>query len=335
MILSISRRTDIPNYYSDWFYNRIKDGFLYVKNPMNPHQISRIALSRDLVDCIVFWTKNPEPMIARLHELEGYAYYFQFTLTGYGRDIEPNVPHKKKHMIPVFQRLSDRIGSSRVVWRYDPILFNDTYTEAYHIQAFGQIAEALSGYTKRCVISFVDTYAKNRAAMRALGIRQDVSCGWESSNGQAKNDVCKASGNSLDGLKIFVGKLAYMARQYGMEITSCAEELDLSDCGIGHSSCIDRILIEEITGYAMEAGKDKNQRASCGCVESIEVGAYHTCLNGCKYCYANISQEQVQKNYMAFDADSPLLCGRIVDGDRVTDRKTRSLRKGQMEITFI
>ena len=106
MILSVSRRTDIPNYYSDWFYNRIKEGFLYVRNPMNPHQVSKILLSPELIDCIVFWTKNPEPMFARLHELKNYAYYFQFTLTGYGGDMEPNVPHKKNHMISVFRRLA-------------------------------------------------------------------------------------------------------------------------------------------------------------------------------------------------------------------------------------
>ena len=107
MILSVSRRTDIPNYYSDWFYNRIKEKYLYVRNPMNAHQISKIDISPEVVDCIVFWTKNPEPMIDRLDELTAYNYYFQFTLTGYGKDIERNIPHKKEHMIPVFQKLSD------------------------------------------------------------------------------------------------------------------------------------------------------------------------------------------------------------------------------------
>ena len=116
MILSVSRRTDIPNYYSDWFYNRIREGYVYVRNPMNPHQISRIALSPETVDCIVFWTKNPEPMFERLEELSAYSYYFQFTLTGYGKEIECNIPHKKEKMIPIFQRLSEKIGSNRVVW---------------------------------------------------------------------------------------------------------------------------------------------------------------------------------------------------------------------------
>ena len=313
MILSVSRRTDIPNYYADWFYNRIKEGFLYVKNPMNPHQVSRIALSPRLVDCIVFWTKNPESMLTRLQELDDYAYYFQFTLTGYGRDIEPNVPHKKNKMIPVFQKLSDTIDSRRVIWRYDPILFNDTYTEEYHLRAFEQIADALRGYTKKCIISFVDIYAKNRTAMKMLGAREPVSA----------NDYEDI--DYIRNLKIFATKLGEIAHRNGMEIATCAEKIDLSDCGIAHSNCIDRALMEEITGYAINVGKDKNQRAECGCVESIEVGTYHTCLNGCKYCYANDSWEKAERNFKAYDADSPLLCGKIEDGDKITERKVSRL----------
>lgn len=311
MVLSVSRRTDIPNYYSDWFYNRVKEGFLCVKNPFNPHQVSRIGLSPDLVDCIVFWTKNPEPMFARLHELDGYKYYFQFTLTGYGRDIEPYVPHKKEKMISVFRNLSDMVGSRRVVWRYDPILFNHTYTETYHLRAFEQIADALAGYTKRCVVSFVDTYVKNKAAMKALDIRDPI-------------EACEGGEKAV---KLFAEKIAGVAHRNGMEITTCAERIDLSDCGIAHGSCIDRTLIEDIVGYAMDGKKDKNQRKECGCMESIEVGTYHTCRNGCKYCYANDSREKVERNYRAYDADSPLLCGRIEQGDKITERKVRLLRK--------
>ena len=149
MILSASRRTDIPNYYSEWFYNRIKDGYLYVRNPMNAHQISKIALSPEVVDCIVFWTKNPEPMFSRLEELDAYQYYFQFTLTGFGSDMERNVPHKKEHMIPIFQKLAGKIGREKVIWRYDPIIFTDKYTPEYHLKAFGQIAGELHGYTSK------------------------------------------------------------------------------------------------------------------------------------------------------------------------------------------
>ena len=160
MILSVSRRTDIPNYYSEWFYNRIKEGFLYVRNPMNAHQVSEIKITPDVVDCIVFWTKNPLPMMKRLNETKDYNYYFQFTLTGYGNDVEVNLSNKKTEMIPVFQELSEKIGKQKVIWRYDPIFFSDRYTKEYHLKAIKSIAEALSGYTEKCVISFVDIYPK-------------------------------------------------------------------------------------------------------------------------------------------------------------------------------
>lgn len=304
MIVSASRRTDIPCYYSEWFYNRIKEGFLYVRNPMNFHQVSRIDLSPHIVDCIVFWTKNPKPMMSRLEELDEYKYYFQFTLTGYGRDIELFVPHKKNEMIPVFQKLSHQIGSSRVIWRYDPILFNEIYTEEYHIKAFGQIARALKGYTKKCVISFVDIYLKNKRNMTALKVYEKES---------AK-------------LEAFAAKLSEISHQNGIRIASCAEKIDLAKYGIEHNCCIDKSLIEEITGYKIQSFKDKNQRIECGCMESVEIGAYDTCQNGCKYCYANKSGKIVEKNSFCYDANSPLLCGKITEGDKITERKLKSFK---------
>lgn len=308
MILSVSRRTDIPNYYSDWFFNRIKEGFLYVRNPMNLRQISRIDLSPEVVDCIVFWTKNPGPMMDRLGELKNYPYYFQFTLTGYGQDMERNVPHKKEVMIPVFQKLSERIGSEKVIWRYDPIIFTKEYTPEYHIKAFGQMADALRGYTKRCIISFVDFYVKNRKTMQQLGT-------YELEEKE---------------LKSFAKELAAMAHRNGMSIATCAEKIDLSECGIGHSYCIDKEHIEEILGCKISGAKDKNQRAECGCVESIEVGTYDTCKNGCKYCYANGSGKTLLANCNAYNPESPLLCGEVLVDDKITERKVKSLKEGQM-----
>lgn len=265
MILSVSRRTDIPNYYSDWFLNRIKAGYLYVRNPINPHQISRISLSPEVVDCIVFWTKNPKPMLGRLDELKDYPFYFQFTLTGYGRDVEPGLPDKRTGLIPVFRELSDRIGSSRVIWRYDPILFNGRYTPQYHRKAFREIAESLRGYTDRVVISFLDMYAKIEKNMERL----------------------KAAELPEKELLALAEKLAQIAESNGMTIESCAERMDLQKQGIRHGSCIDRKRIEQLTGCRLKVSKDRNQRPECGCIESVEVGVYDTCLNGCSYCYAN------------------------------------------------
>ncbi len=303
MILSVSRRTDIPNYYSQWFYNRIKEGFVYVRNPMNTHQVSRIEITPDVVDCIVFWTKNPEPMMERLEELSAYHYYFQFTLTGYGRDMEPGIPHKREKMIPVFQALSDRIGKEKVIWRYDPIIFSQRYTPAYHLKAFEQIAMALKGFTEKCVISFVDEYAKNRKNMELLGA-------YEMDRYQ---------------LSEFAKKISQIAKRNGMDTGSCAESIDLAECGIKHNCCIDKELIEKIIGGRIKAGKDRNQRAECGCMESVEIGAYHTCKNGCKYCYANSSAENVARNCSKYDPTSPILCGAIAENDRITQRRVRSL----------
>ncbi len=168
MILSVSRRTDIPNYYSRWFINRLKSGYLYVRNPMNPHQVSRIDLSPEVVDCIVFWTKNPENMIGQLEELREYMYYFQFTLTGYGREVEPNLPDKREKLIPVFRQLSEKIGRQRVIWRYDPIFISRKYTVEYHLKAFAEIAVRLADYTVRVVISSMDLYAKTKRIAAGL-----------------------------------------------------------------------------------------------------------------------------------------------------------------------
>lgn len=304
MILSVSRRTDIPNYYSDWFYNRLEEGYVYVRNPVNPHQISRIELSPETVDCIVFWSKNPEPMIDRLNELVDYPYYFQFTLTGYGRDIERNIPHKKEKMIPVFQRLSEKISSRRVIWRYDPILFSGRYTPEYHLNAMEQIAAALEGYTQKCVISFVDIYAKNKKKLLEAGV-YDIS--------------------EMD-LRKFAVEVSRIVGKYGITPASCAEAINLEQCGIVHNSCVDKELIEDITGYPLKAAKDRNQRKECGCLESIDIGTYHTCRNGCIYCYANSSEEWVKRNSNTYDCKGALLCGVITEEDRITQRKVKLLR---------
>lgn len=304
MILSVSRRTDIPNYYSDWFIGRIKEGFLYVRNPMNEHQISRIDLSPDVVDCIVFWTKNPVKIMDKLDCLQDYTYYFQFTLTGYGKEIEPNLPDKKQDLIPAFKKLSERIGREKVIWRYDPILISRRYTAEYHIKAFEEIAGSLAGYTERVVISFIDLYAKTQRNTSGLDIRALTE----------------------EEMIYLAGKMAEIASKYNLMIETCAEKIDLQDMGIRHGSCIDRELIEKITGCKLKASKDKNQRAECCCAESVEVGTYHTCLSGCKYCYANFSDDKVKKKVCLYDVNSPILCGSIGPEDRITDRKVKSLK---------
>jgi len=285
---------------------------LYVRNPMNAHQISRINLSPEIVDCIVFWSKNPAAMIDRLDELDAYKYYFQFTITGYGKDVEAGLPDKKEVIIPTFQELSKKIGKDKVIWRYDPILINDKYTVEYHIRAFTQIAEALKDYTTKVIISFVDLYAKTQRNTKGLMIK-DIS-------NQEMKDIAK--------------QMAEIAHRNGLEVESCAELIDLEDVGVQHGCCIDKKLIEQIIGCPLKGGKDKNQRMECGCFESVEVGTYNTCKNGCKYCYANYNTEQVISQSHLYDPNSPILCGVIDEenGDKINDRKVESLKENQISL---
>ena len=308
MILSVSRRTDVPNYYSDWFINKIKEGFLYVRNPMNAHQVSRIDLSPDVVDCIVFWTKNPKKMIDKLEYLRDYVYYFQFTLTGYGKDIEPYLPDKREELISTFKELSKKIGKEKVIWRYDPILISKRYTMDYHLKAFEEIAGNLADYTERVIISFVDLYAKTQRNTRGLHIQQ-----------MTKEDMIHLA-----------SEMVQIAKRYHLVMETCAEQINLQEVGIQHGSCIDKKLIEKILGCKLIGQKDKNQRAECGCLESVEVGTYNTCLNGCKYCYANFNDEKVKENVKLYNENAPLLCGNITQDDKITDRKVKSLKDTQI-----
>jgi len=310
MIISASRRTDIPAYFSDWFFNRIKAGEVLVRNPLNTRQVSRINLSPDVVDCIVFWTKNPKPMLERLDELKGYHYYFQFTLNSYGNDVEANIP--KREIINTFKTLSEKIGKEKVIWRYDPIFINEKYTIDYHERSFNEIADALKDHTEKCTISFIDFYSNIKSNMKNLGIIEL---------------------DNIEKRKI-AEKLSKIAFSYGLKMDTCAEDIELADPGITHAKCIDDSLISRIIGCPLKAEKDKNQRLACGCVASIDIGLYNACRNGCKYCYANHSQNTVISNFQQYDKDSPLLCSRIEEADKIYERHVESLKQKQEQIVF-
>lgn len=259
MILSVSRRTDIPAFYSDWFFYRIKAGFVDVRNPMNIHRISRIDIRPSVVDCIVFWTKNPRAMIGRLDELSGYKYYFQFTVNPYDKHIEEEVPLKRS-AFDTFRELSDKIGPEKVIWRYDPIFLSDRMDVAYHIRYFEEIAKRLSGFSNRCVISFIDLYKRVQTNTSRLNIREPSDA----------------------EIQILAKSFVSIANSYGFIIQTCAEHIDLSGCGIEHGACIDPLLISNIIGScALNVKKDKNQRKECGCVESVDIGEYNTCCHHC------------------------------------------------------
>ena len=310
MIISASRRTDIPTYYSEWFFNRLREGYVLVRNPMNARQISRISLSPEAVDGIVFWTKNPVPMLSRLGELEPYPYYFQFTLTAYGRDVEPNLPGKNGVLIPAFQELSRMAGRERVVWRYDPIFLSDRYTVEYHCRYFRVLAAKLGEYTEKCTVSFLDFYRSTARNMRSLHIREMTAA-------QQRE---------------MMERFSEIAGEYGLYIDTCSEAISLEDLGISHASCVDRERLERIGGYRLKVGRDRNQREECGCAASVDIGAYDTCGNGCLYCYATDSRPRAAERVRAHRPDSPILFGTVGPEDVIREREAVSLREQQLSL---
>lgn len=297
MIISASRRTDIPAFYSDWLCNRVKEGFVLVRNPVIKHQVSKIDLSPGAVDCFVFWTKNSEPFMKKLSALKNYYYYFQYTITGYGKMFEPNVPSLNES-ISTFIKLSGLVGKERVIWRYDPVIITPVWTVNNHIRNFNAIADQFSGYTTRCVISFVDYYKKIMKNLAPIAHYQITN-----------EQIAEIAYNfSLAGTAS------------GIEIVTCAEDVDLSEYKIFHGKCIDDKLIEEISGVKLKIGKDKKQRSACGCVESIDIGEYNSCPHGCLYCYANSNMDKVRENYSEYSPSSGLQLGQLTDEDVVFEK---------------
>lgn len=300
MIISASRRTDIPAFYSDWFFKRLEAGYCDVRNPMSPSQVSRIQLNPDVVDCIVFWTKNPEPMRDKLHLLKDYNYYFQFTITPYSHKLEKCVPDIA-NMTCLAHELADKIGNNKVVWRYDPILLSADYSVKEHIKQFRLLAKAMSGASKKCVISFYDEYKP------VVGISQP----------------------NLEEIDDLAAEFQIIAGEHGFVLETCSEVIDLTKYGIQNGKCIDDRLISEIVGQPLVLNKDKGQRKECGCVMSIDIGAYSSCRHGCVYCYAQ-KAVQLQKHKL----DSTMLLGELQPNDKVVEKNMVSFRKGYVEETF-
>lgn len=298
MIISVSRRTDIPACHADWFFRRLQEGFVLVRHPMNPRRVSRVCLSPEVVDGFVFWTKNPLPMLERLSLLKEYAYYFQFTLTPYGRDAEPGLPSKRDVLIPAFRKLSSLLGRHRVIWRYDPVFLSRTYTFEYHVRWFERLAALLAPCTEKCVISFLDVYRDTKRNMASLGLRDFPP----------------------DMQAELAGKLAEAAHAYGLRVESCAEDMDLSRFGIAHGRCVDADLIGRTGNVSLKVNRDGNQRPACGCAQSIDIGAYGSCRHGCLYCYAGAGRAGEEGQ----NSDSPLLIGTLHGEDVVTDRVMHS-----------
>ena len=299
MIISASRRTDIPAFYSDWFMNRVRAGFFHRVNPFNSNQVSAFSLKPEDVDAVCFWTKNPSPLLKHLDELDerGLNYYFQFTLNTYGREFEPHVPSLEER-VATLCTLADRIGAERVVWRYDPVILTSVTPVSWHLERAEELAGRLGFATRRLVFSFYDCYGRGQgrlhAALQGTGmVLADITAPEQA-----------AELNSL------VRGFKEIADRHGLRVFSCSEELDLSAAGIEHGACIDGGLIRELFGGAPTQKKDKNQRPACRCVESVDMGSYNTCLFRCSYCYANFNEAQIETNCRKHVPDSPSLIGR-------------------------
>jgi hypothetical protein len=279
MIISASRRTDIPAFYGKWFYNRIRAGYLETRNPHNSRQIKTIDLSPDKIDCLVFWTKDPLPFMKGLSLIKNYSYYFLFTLNAYPTSIERFLK-PTADLLGTFRQLSELLGPERVIWRYDPILFCRGIDLDFHLKNFSFLAVKLSGYTTKCIFSFLDHYKKTVRQMRKFGLTEpEIS---------VKRELLK--------------KLREIASINKIVMTACAEPEDYSDLEIGKASCIDPALIEILGGRSLKKAPDPYQRQYCGCCCSVDIGAYNSCKHGCLYCYAN---NDVQKSWDYYRKHDP------------------------------
>jgi ribosomal protein S18 len=280
MIISASRRTDIPAFYAEEFMQAIRTGYFDYSNPYFPSQKKRISFSAKEIDVIVFWTKNPKPLMKFLPELDqkGYKYYFQFTLNDYPISIEPNL-NPIAERLQTFIDLSKKIGKDKVIWRYDPIIISKTTPLEFHFERIEFLAQQLKNHTNRLVISFVDFYKK---ALKSLNSIDTIDV------------VSDLYAKELRQLAEFVSK---QGRINSMEVATCSEKVDLSNYGIRHGSCIDGALIQKLFNISKNFPKDKNQRNECKCVQSLDIGQYNTCKSNCTYCYASKSIGSTEVNH--------------------------------------
>lgn len=276
---------------------------------MNYNQVHKIDLNPNVVDCIIFWTKNPKDMMDNLYLLKDYHFYFQFTLNPYDKTIESRIPEKSM-LIHTFMRLSDMIGKNRIIWRYDPIILSSNISKHYHYEHFEYLAEKIHKFTNKCVISFIDLYVKTKRNVKDLNLMPITT----------------------EDMREIALNLASIVNKYGITIETCCEQIELGDLGIRHGKCIDDKLISEIIGVNLSVENDKNQRQNCGCVKSIDIGAYNTCEHGCLYCYANFSRNTVINNVKKHDSQSPMLIGNLRKDDKVYIREMFSYREKQLSI---
>ena len=293
MIYHASMRTDIPAFYSEWFYQRIQAGWFAVRNPYNDQSVVRHSLSPNVTDLLMFCTKNPQPMLSRLHLLKDYRQSWHITITPYGHDIEPNVPPKQE-VINSVQCLAAAIGQDNIAWRYDPILITDKYSVEYHIHAFGKMAAMLKNSVSSVIISFVSIYPKLRTL--APFIREVTS----------------------EEKHIIIGRFSEIAKQCGIPLKLCAEPHIYDPQMVDQSGCETLAGLENKIGCSIRLPHTKPKRPHCNCYLGIDMGSYNSCPHLCRYCYANNQTHEVTAAFNGHDPLSPILIGMIQDGKMIT-----------------
>ena len=295
MILSVSERCDIVAFYMEWFCNRLQAGFLDVRNPFYPKQVSRIILDKEHIEAIVFCTKNPEPLYRRIKEIP-YPFILHVTITPYLNDIEPFVPDKKK-TIAIAKKISQEIGKDRVIIRYDPIFISPKYNIDYHKKMFTRLCEEINGYASRIIISFVDlkrNTLKNRKILNMEPLTRE----------------------KVDTLASFMGKVA--AKNH-LVISTCAENLSLEKFGFQNIPCTPEVSIQRLLNNQKKYRQNKT-RENCSCIDMVDIGSYNTCPHFCRYCYANYEEKQVLSNEKQHDPTSSLLIGHLNTDDIVKEK---------------
>ena len=309
MIINTGGRTDIPAFYAKWLINRIREGYVYVRNPYNPLHVTKYELNPDVVDCLAFCTKNPEPILKYLDEIDKFKQYWFVTITPYGKEIEPNVPEKTK-VIESFKALSNHVGIDSIGWRYDPIFLDEIYNVERHIEEFNKMAKALKGYTHNCTISFLDLYEKVKV------------------NAPKLRPPTKTE-------QIEIAKAFYkIGKENNMTIYGCCEKDYLADYGIDCSGCMSKEIIEKSIGTILNLPKKKNIRENCNCLMGNDVGAYNSCMHLCKYCYANANKKLVLENVKKHKEDSPFLIGEGQKEDTITIANQKSWREENNQLSI-
>ncbi len=295
MILNVSGRTDIPAFYSEWFYNRYKQGFVDVRNPFFRKNISRIYFKD--VDLIVFCTKNPIPILKYLKNFDK-PILFHITLTPYKKDIEPNLPPKGK-IIEAIRQLSNVLGVDNIYVRYDPILINDKYTIEYHVKAFNHMCKLLNGYVKHIIISFIDDYK----------------------NVRNNKDVLKLKELTNEDYRQIGINFSKIAKENNMTVQTCSEKENLIQYGFIKRDCVDFNLAYKITKKTNLKRWTSRNNKYCNCVNMVDIGVYNTCKHFCKYCYANYDEKKVITNFSNHNPASSLLIGDLEKDDKINIRK--------------